>query len=800
MSYNLDTIPEMEGTGLVPGETLMLVRNTATGKDRKVPAHRVAIRNANALRGADKVVEFLQPFPGMPSLASTLATLDPKTLCPEVVCTVQNDAGYAELVAGVPGKKKQLVVAIDVNGELTVMADAGLTSRTVKATWVAAGTVAAQLAGREYFTPFPARGDYPLGFEVKYVVQGKLRLFQAKKLLAVDSSDEFGIPAPTGLASDENWEELSPEGTTLPAEIIISADLARTLRDGGKIRPTQYRIERRVDVEGQTLRPVVVRGISASAFDLENALQQREDGSWEPGTYVLNEEGEGDFTARTSGGPGGPPAIPLAGTNANAPVTGQVEIVGGSLRLYDSANNYNIDVSAADGLNIIVSDKGTGAVISEYNFQGGGALNTAALLLTNVGGNGVLTYDPVQGLLINGVPVGAGGTGLTPEQEATINALYAPVRTVSSNSLISYDTLSEAADAGTEDCVVFLNRGIVQVTAPAVFGGGSLFGNGASVEGAPLAFNASARVFDTIFSAVAPAVTGSVTPFSRCRLLSGLYVSAGAEAMLQDSTILQGSVTVAGIVRLRPGVIDTDATYTLAGTGLVIDERGAGGGGTAGVSSVNTRTGDVTLSKADVGLNNVNNTADLNKPVSTATQAAITAAINGLINGAPGALDALNELAAAMGNDPNFATTVTNALAAKVASADVVNNLTTTVAGKVLDARQAKVLADRLTTAEQTLAASRDPYAIRDNSAVVTAVTAVGHLWTSGDLIAYGTSGQQTAGAPPAVSGAPSSVLVGTADVAPGDTFDAVDAAGNTYRYTYRRRNDGSLGWTRLMK
>lgn len=45
---------------------------------------------------------------------------------------------------------------------------------------------------------------------------------------------------------------------------------------------------------------------------------------------------------------------------------------------------------------------------------------------------------------------------------------------------------------------------------------------------------------------------------------------------------------------------------------------------------------------------------------------AISAAISGLINGAPGALDTLIELASALGNDPNFATTITNALATKV--------------------------------------------------------------------------------------------------------------------------------------
>ena len=48
-----------------------------------------------------------------------------------------------------------------------------------------------------------------------------------------------------------------------------------------------------------------------------------------------------------------------------------------------------------------------------------------------------------------------------------------------------------------------------------------------------------------------------------------------------------------------------------------------------------------------------------------ATMAAVKAAIDNLIGGAPGALDALNEFAAALGNDPNFATTMTNALAGK---------------------------------------------------------------------------------------------------------------------------------------
>lgn len=48
------------------------------------------------------------------------------------------------------------------------------------------------------------------------------------------------------------------------------------------------------------------------------------------------------------------------------------------------------------------------------------------------------------------------------------------------------------------------------------------------------------------------------------------------------------------------------------------------------------------------------------------TDAEIDARIAALVDAAPGALDTLNELAEALGNDPNFATTVTNNIASKV--------------------------------------------------------------------------------------------------------------------------------------
>jgi len=65
------------------------------------------------------------------------------------------------------------------------------------------------------------------------------------------------------------------------------------------------------------------------------------------------------------------------------------------------------------------------------------------------------------------------------------------------------------------------------------------------------------------------------------------------------------------------------------------------------------------VTKSQVGLGNADNTSDADKPVSTLQQAAINNAINNLIDGAPATLDTLNELAAAIADDENFSTTIT---------------------------------------------------------------------------------------------------------------------------------------------
>ena len=93
-------------------------------------------------------------------------------------------------------------------------------------------------------------------------------------------------------------------------------------------------------------------------------------------------------------------------------------------------------------------------------------------------------------------------------------------------------------------------------------------------------------------------------------------------------------------------------------------------------TSLLATTADVAaVTAASLGLGNVDNTSDADKPVSTATVTAIATAkseaiaeVTAVIDGAPNALNTLNELAAALGDDANFASTITTSLAAKVDS------------------------------------------------------------------------------------------------------------------------------------
>lgn len=99
-------------------------------------------------------------------------------------------------------------------------------------------------------------------------------------------------------------------------------------------------------------------------------------------------------------------------------------------------------------------------------------------------------------------------------------------------------------------------------------------------------------------------------------------------------------------------------------SGTTINATGSGGGGTPDDGTITTAkftSGTLVTASETIAANNNDTTV----PTSAAVSAAITAAVTALLNGAPGALDTLKELADAINDDASYAATITTALAGK---------------------------------------------------------------------------------------------------------------------------------------
>ncbi|ENH09996.1 phage tail fiber repeat family protein, partial [Escherichia coli P0301867.7] len=137
--------------------------------------------------------------------------------------------------------------------------------------------------------------------------------------------------------------------------------------------------------------------------------------------------------------------------------------------------------------------------------------------------------------------------------------------------------------------------------------------------------------------------TQAATP----KAVKAAYDLAGAKYTAQDATTAQK-----GIVQLSSATNSTSETLaaTPKAVKAVMDETNK----KAPLNSP-ALTGTPTTPTAPKGTNNTQ----------IASTAYVMAAIAALVDSSPDALNTLNELAAALGNDPNFATTMTNALAGK---------------------------------------------------------------------------------------------------------------------------------------
>ena len=150
--------------------------------------------------------------------------------------------------------------------------------------------------------------------------------------------------------------------------------------------------------------------------------------------------------------------------------------------------------------------------------------------------------------------------------------------------------------------------------------------------------------------------------------INGGNIDATQIGASSASTITGTTVIAANFVGPLTGNVTGDLTGNVTGN-VTGDVTGDVTGNITAGSGTSSFTNVTINGSLDMNAGTASTITGLSNPVlgsDAATKTYVDAEVSAVIDAAPGALDTLNELAAALGDDANYATTTTNALATKL--------------------------------------------------------------------------------------------------------------------------------------
>ena len=306
------------------------------------------------------------------------------------------------------------------------------------------------------------------------------------------------------------------------------------------------------------------------------------------------------------------------------------------------------------------------------------AINNDANYTTTIT-TALATMAPIASPTFTGtvtIPAGAGIAGyvqttdLAAYQTTALNdAAYLSI----TNAASTYLTQNNAATtylslANADERIQDTAAGMLQVTA----------GNGLGRVYDDAANSLTLNIDQTVISTVA-ARDAAITTALGTAATDATTKANGAVATAAADATSKANAAQAAAISAAATAADTKVSDHNADTTNVH--------GISDTSLLALKSEVAAVTKTTLGLGNVDNTADASKPVSSAQATAIatakseaiadaTAQVNAVIASAPAALNTLDELAAALGDDANYATTITTALAGKVPSATSISQKT----------------------------------------------------------------------------------------------------------------------------
>jgi hypothetical protein len=377
------------------------------------------------------------------------------------------------------------------------------------------------------------------------------------------------------------------------------------------------------------------------------------------------------------------------GATLTATTNGALMVDGGAVSVGDRLLIKNQSTQAQNGIYVVVvaGSGSTGyALVRSTDFNGSGpaAVNTGEAVFVTAGATNVWqgfvvnsTYrphqigvDPIQFTQFTGAQAFTAGDGLTMTGNV-INAVGTAGRIAMSADAIDLATVSPSATAGAAtttfvSSVTVDNYGRTTsvVTSPFNFGSVALTG----VPTAPTATQGTntTQIATTAFVNTEIAADAVLQPeySSKGAIVAG--TGTGTRATLPAGAngryLFTDSAEATGLkwVTLPTATLDdlTDVVISAPSNNQVVRYNGTNWVNSAApaVAKLDDVVDVVLTSLANGETIQWNNTLQQWVNVNIVSQ---------IVGAAPAALDTLNELAAALGNDANFATTVTNSLALK---------------------------------------------------------------------------------------------------------------------------------------
>ena len=299
---------------------------------------------------------------------------------------------------------------------------------------------------------------------------------------------------------------------------------------------------------------------------------------------------------------------------------------------FSTSTGHRHDGTTAEGhlVPLIADDNGYNKVVTD-------ATNNRISVYVNVSSAAVeqirVQNGSITGALTNTIDLGTGAIKFKDLNLAgTANIPTANITT-------SASIASVAVAGGT------INGTVVGNTTPQAITGTTITANTGFVGGLTGAVTGNTTGTHTgpVVGAVTGDVTGNITAasgtssFNNVTINGGLDMNAGTAATITNLT----SPTNSGDAATK-GYVDTANALKLNLTG-------------------GTMSGAIAM-----GTNKITGLGTPTVSTDAATKTYVDTSISNLVASAPGALDTLNELAAALGNDASFSTTVTNSIATKL--------------------------------------------------------------------------------------------------------------------------------------